>query len=804
VHHEYGHHIVDSGDSGQNEYGEGMADTISMLFTKDPRIAVGYHLANCDEPLRHGDRDCQYSETECSSCGNGPYDCGALISGTVWDIWQELDATEPSNSDDILRSLVFSSIPLHTGTSIDPSIAIDMLTLDDDDELLENGTPHYAEICAGFEAHGMDCPPIVGGLVVKGTDLDAEGPSSGPFEPTSVSYTLHHLGPEETLTYSVTAPADATWLSVDSTGGTIALGEEATVTVSIDQAAAALLPDGNYSASIEFVNETSGEGSVSRTARLRVGAPEPIYTATFDSGLEGFTGDTEPGNLWHRSTVCVDTQPGHSTGGSLYYGRDDMCNYNTSVPIRHTITSPVITIANPALAELGFNYVLDTEEDPNYDHADVLVSVDGGPFEIVASNNNGGAKLNETSAWEEARFELWNVLPTTGPTSIRIQLAFNAGDTNDNLDTGFAVDDLTVYAEPASCVYDQECNDNLLCNGVETCVNQVCVSGEPPDCNDDNVCTVDGCNETTGCTYDPNTEPCADDGDECTFDYCEAGVCQHPDSGFCTPTDTFLEQNGMVVMEAESFTLNTPRSAHSWELRSNIQASGQSVMRAVPNNGTVVNADYTSQSPELSYPVTFSTTGTYYVWIRGIGPSANDDSLHVGIDAGAVSSADRITGFGSSLSWSKSTMDGPAATLQVTEAGYHDINVWMREDGLSIDKILLTTNANYWPWGNGPGESPRDGSGQSPCALYCDNPITFSTNNYQSGNLGTGATCHETTAQLNGAVCGNFVGSRQLFVNGVAMPCNWAPWPSLPAAQNGGYCIYTTSGDHPWAAFTTW
>ena len=29
-------------------------------------------------------------------------------------------------------------------------------------------------------------------------------------------------------------------------------------------------------------------------------------------------------------------------------------------------------------------------------------------------------------------------------------------------------------------------------------------------------------------------------------------------------------------------------------------------------------------------------------------------------------------------------------------------------------------------------------------------------------------------------------------------------WPSLPAAHNGGYCIYTTSGNHPWAAFTTW
>src|SRR5690606_18618572 len=115
------------------------------------------HLNQCDEPLRHADRDCQYSPTQCSSCGSGLYECGALLSGTIWDIWQELNETEPNNADDIIRSLILSSIPMHTGDVIDESIAIDLLTLDDDDGLVENGTPHYDEICAGFTAHGMSC-----------------------------------------------------------------------------------------------------------------------------------------------------------------------------------------------------------------------------------------------------------------------------------------------------------------------------------------------------------------------------------------------------------------------------------------------------------------------------------------------------------------------------------------------------------------------------------------------------------------------------------------------------------------------
>src|SRR5690606_13715635 len=133
--------------------------------------------------------------------------------------------------------------------------------------------------------------------------------------------------------------------------------------------------------------ETFGTGTVIREARLRVGALEPVYTATFEDDLEGYVVDGEYGNLWHRSTACADELPGHSTPGSLYYGIDERCNYTTSVPILHTVTSPAITIANPDTVEFGFNYYLRTENDPNYDSATLSMSVEGGPFELLASNN---------------------------------------------------------------------------------------------------------------------------------------------------------------------------------------------------------------------------------------------------------------------------------------------------------------------------------------------------------------------------------------------------------------------------------
>ncbi len=90
--------------------------------------------------------------------------------------------------------------------------------------------------------------------------------------------------------------------------------------------------------------------------------------------------------------------------------------------------------------------------------------------------------------------------------------------------------------------------------------------------------------------------------------------------------------------------------------------------------------------------------------------------------------------------------------------------------------------------------------GTNPCASLCTSPVVFTSSNYQSGNLGTGATCHQTTASLNGGNCSNISG-RTLKVNGTTMNCNG--W-SLPAKRNGGYCIQVSAGTPNYTSFATW
>jgi len=110
---------------------------------------------------------------------------------------------------------------------------------------------------------------------------------------------------------------------------------------------------------------------------------------------------------------------------------------------------------------------------------------------------------------------------------------------------------------------DTYCNDGRFCNGQETCdASADCQSGTPPACDDGVACTVDSCDQGTDtCTHMPNDAACDDevfcngvetcdsfddcqagtppdctDGIGCTIDRCDSGLdtCVHsPDDSSC-------------------------------------------------------------------------------------------------------------------------------------------------------------------------------------------------------------------------------------------------------------------------------
>jgi YD repeat-containing protein len=106
----------------------------------------------------------------------------------------------------------------------------------------------------------------------------------------------------------------------------------------------------------------------------------------------------------------------------------------------------------------------------------------------------------------------------------------------------------------------------------------------------------------------------------------------------------------------------------------------------------------------VAYPINVATPGAYTLWLRGYPTNAAGDSAYVGLDEQTV----EVTGFApGEWSWASEAANGETATLAIATTGVYTLNLFMREDGLRIDRLLLTTDTNTIPDGLGPPESAR-------------------------------------------------------------------------------------------------
>ena len=178
----------------------------------------------------------------------------------------------------------------------------------------------------------------------------------------------------------------------------------------------------------------------------------------------------------------------------------------------------------------------------------------------------------------------------------------------------------------------------------------------------------------------------------------------------------FLESGGLLVMEAEHAHEAIGRSGAAWEAVTTLPAySGEGAMQALPDNGLLINTGYSDPltgSPELLFEAHFAQGGTYYVWVRMHAGSDLSNSVHAGLDGAESAGAHAMeeTTYGQWV-WTKHRKYAAEdAQLEVT-SGQRTIHLWMREDGVAIDKVLLTDDGSYTPTGEGPPESDRVGGG---------------------------------------------------------------------------------------------
>jgi len=175
--------------------------------------------------------------------------------------------------------------------------------------------------------------------------------------------------------------------------------------------------------------------------------------------------------------------------------------------------------------------------------------------------------------------------------------------------------------------------------------------------------------------------------------------------------------DGLVCVEAEHYDNKVDIGTNTWSLVTTAAGftapegfSGGYAMQIMPDTplgGRSVTTNFVQNSPRLDFQIRFVKTGTYYFSILAFGRDGNSDSAHIGLDGKAFDTADNLSGWNAAYRWRGTTMEGPAGTFNVDTVGVHTLNVYMREDGLVFDKILLTTNPAFTPTGHGPPESPR-------------------------------------------------------------------------------------------------
>lgn len=161
------------------------------------------------------------------------------------------------------------------------------------------------------------------------------------------------------------------------------------------------------------------------------------------------------------------------------------------------------------------------------------------------------------------------------------------------------------------------------------------------------------------------------------------------------------ESMGFAAFECENFSANSPvRSGHSWTPGNAVAGfSGSGYMEALPGDGVTITASPATNSPELQYSVNFTTTGTYYLWLRGHAIDGNSMTIHAGLD-GSVATQMPLGQTGS-WRWTNATLtSNTPATVTIGSAGTHTLNLWMRDSGIKVDKIILTLNPNYSPDAN--------------------------------------------------------------------------------------------------------
>lgn len=167
--------------------------------------------------------------------------------------------------------------------------------------------------------------------------------------------------------------------------------------------------------------------------------------------------------------------------------------------------------------------------------------------------------------------------------------------------------------------------------------------------------------------------------------------------------DFEADANGDVMVEAEHQHLLSAVGGLEWlpgPLHWSPAAgyTGQGAVKALPDVGAVILPEVESKSAELRFQTNIPTAGRKYVYVRGRNIGSASNSVYLGLTRvfrGTPATVEIPAGAG--WVWATLSVAGNRAFIDLERSGYQDLSLWIREDGVEVDKVVLSPSSTLNP-----------------------------------------------------------------------------------------------------------
>ena len=271
--------------------------------------------------------------------------------------------------------------------------------------------------------------------VSPGTDLNSGGPIGGPFSPASQVHTLLNSDSGSSLDWTAAVDGASGWVTLSSSGGTLAASASTPLTIGIDATAAALLAAGEYSDSVTITNTDTGA-----TNSIAVSLTIAVYWYPLDTS-PGWT----TSGLWNFGTpsggggAYGNPDPTSGASGSNVYGYNLSGDYENSIDPPNYLTTGDLNFFEYENVTMSFKRWLGVES-PSFDHATLEISVDGAAWSTVWQNPS---EITD-SAWQTVTYDI----SAAADFNDNVKLRWGMGTTDGSWQyCGWNIDDIAFYGD---------------------------------------------------------------------------------------------------------------------------------------------------------------------------------------------------------------------------------------------------------------------------------------------------------------------------------------------------------------------